>query len=126
MLALLNRLRLRDNLTVWVHHGDCKGADADAHALIRRNFPTFRMYIHPPEQLNYRAFCVLEPGDKCAMPLPYLDRNMDIAKWCTFLIAFPKTATEELRSGTWSTIRYTEGFGKPVFLFPAVEEIKPL
>ena len=44
----------------------------------------------------------------------YLERNRDIVDACDILIACPRTLKEELRSGTWATVRYARKVGKPV------------
>lgn len=43
---------------------------------------------------------------------PPLKRNYDIVDACDILLAAPRTLTEELRSGTWATIRYARKTGK--------------
>lgn len=85
------------------HHGDCIGADAEAHALVRKHAPKCRIEIHPPQDESKRAFC---DGDKIWPSRPYLARNKNIVFCCDELVAAPRDRTEELRSGTWSTIRY--------------------
>jgi len=40
-----------------------------------------------------------------AKPLPPLKRNLNIIHACEVLLAFPASDHEELRSGTWMTIR---------------------
>lgn len=95
------------------HHGDCIGADAEAHALVRRNAPRCRIVIHPPEDDAKRAFC---EGDEVREPKPYLTRNRVIVACSDELVGAPKTAIEELRSGTWSTIRYARAARKHVYL----------
>jgi predicted Rossmann fold nucleotide-binding protein DprA/Smf involved in DNA uptake len=47
---------------------------------------------------------------------PYLARDLKIALRCNRLIACPGTATEQLRSGTWATVRYARKAGKPITL----------
>ena len=104
------------------HHGDCVGADAQAHS-IACSWHTKNIIIHPPIKTAKRAYCeklytfdekfttivILKPKD-------YLVRNKDIVDACNVLIACPKTMTEELRSGTWSTIRYARKTGKKVII----------
>jgi hypothetical protein len=85
------------------HHGDCVGADAEAHALVRQHAPRCRIEIHPPTDESKRAFC---DGDKIWPARPYLARNKNIVFFSDELVATPKSRTEELRSGTWSTVRY--------------------
>src|SRR5258708_38911504 len=83
------------------HHGDCIGADAEAHELVRRyNVP---VVIHPPDNSSKRAFC---SDYHAAMPLsPYLARNRDIVDAVDLMIACP-SGIEVRRSGTWATVRY--------------------
>lgn len=46
----------------------------------------------------------------------YMDRNDALAERGDVLVAFPETAEEELRSGTWATIRRFRKAGKPVII----------
>lgn len=98
-----------------LHHGCCIGADRDAH-LIAVEYG-IDMVLHPP----------LDPKKEASLPLgsgavmiwerkPYLDRNQDIVDETAALIATPKGYEEELRSGTWATIRYAKKRGKPILL----------
>jgi hypothetical protein len=50
---------------------------------------------------------------------PYLVRNHEIVDDSQVLIAAPKEFTEQLRSGTWATIRYARKIGRTVrIVFP--------
>jgi hypothetical protein len=85
--------------TLKFHHGDCVGSDAEIHRVAKRI--GYQIHVHPPSDPKKRAWCkadVLYP-DK-----PYLIRNKDIISDTNILLATPK-GPEELRSGTWSTIR---------------------
>jgi hypothetical protein len=93
------------------HHGDCCGGDLTFHVIIQESFPDVEIHIHPPEIENKRAFCV---SNFVYEHKPYLERNRDIVDACDVLIACPKTLKEELRSGTWATVRYARKVGKPV------------
>ena len=84
------------------HHGDCIGADAEFHELLRELYPRAVVVIHPPENDAKRAFC---RGDVVKPELPYLVRNKAIVEVCEVLFACPGTKHEMLRSGTWATIR---------------------
>jgi hypothetical protein len=86
------------------HHGDCIGADAEAHYIAADfNIP---IIIHPPTNSVARAFCI---GATIELPpKDYLTRNHDIVDCCDILLAAPKTAREEQRSGTWATVRYAK------------------
>jgi hypothetical protein len=106
------------------HHGDCIGADSTAHNLVvqyftiklKQNEFTGKIIIHPPIISNKRAFC----NAKTILPKRgYLDRNHDIVDSCDILLATPKEVEEQLRSGTWATIRYARKVGKRIIIiFP--------
>jgi hypothetical protein len=83
------------------HHGDCIGADAEAHIIAK--LLGYRIIIHPPINGIKRAFC---DGDLILPEKDYLARNQDIVEACDFLIACPISLKEEVRSGTWYTIRF--------------------
>lgn len=101
------------------HHGDCIGADADAHNLVVEYFKnklgvfTGKIIIHPPIKDIKRAFCkaktILEPKD-------YISRNHDIVDASELIIATPKEFEEQMRSGTWATVRYTKKTNKRLII----------
>lgn len=94
------------------HHGDCIGADAQAHGIAREL--GIRVIVHPPKNFEKRAFC--KEAGMCN-PKPYLERNRDIVNDTDVLIATPETSYEVVRSGTWATIRYARKTGKTVYVF---------
>lgn len=94
------------------HHGDCIGADAEAHTIALGL--RIAVVLHPPDVLTKRAFC--KDFARAYMPAPYLVRNQDIVICTNRLIATPKVDFEERRSGTWSTIRCARRMGKPVMI----------
>jgi hypothetical protein len=93
-------LKLRLGMTHF-HHGDCIGADEQAHQIIRAIAPTVLVVGHPPSNPAKRAFCQC---DILMEEKPYLERNQDIVAACELLIATPK-GPETLYSGTWATVR---------------------
>jgi hypothetical protein len=93
------------------HHGDCIGADAMAHD-IACSFG-HRIIIHPPIIDTKRANCV---GDVILQAKEYIQRNHDIVDACDLMFATPKSKEEELRSGTWATIRYAQKKGKKLII----------
>jgi hypothetical protein len=98
----------------WLHHGDCIGADAQMHSIAKRL--RIKVALHPPINSFKRAFC---QSDFIYSEADYLRRNHAIVTRTSRLIAAPKDFKEQLRSGTWSTIRYALRTGKPVFIvFP--------
>ena len=93
------------------HHGDCIGADHTAHYLaVARKIP---ITIHPPINNKFRAFCY---SDDIRKEKDYLDRDRDIVDESDLMIATPKGFHEELRSGTWHTIRYSKKKNKPLII----------
>jgi hypothetical protein len=83
--------------------GDCIGADEDFYDIVKKCKPTILTVGHVPNNISKRAFCKY---DFERVPLPYLQRNQEICHESQLLIATPDDYKEELRSGTWATIRY--------------------
>src|SRR6266550_5119362 len=85
------------------HHGDCVGADAEAHAVFKGlGVP---VHVHPPSNPKMRAFC---RGEYTNPPRPYLVRNKIIVEDTDVMFAAPGESEEQARGGTWSTIRYAK------------------
>lgn len=104
------------NIVDEFHHGDCIGADAQAHAIALQE--GCRIVIHPPKNHSKRAWCNRGNISGCTV-LPeeeYLTRNRLIVASTDVLIAMPRTMTEEQRSGTWSTVRYARKMRKTVHI----------
>lgn len=105
---------------IEVSHGDCIGADTDFHEIITqykkdRSNKVIKIVIHPPDNSVLRKF---NQGDEVMPTLPYLERNDRIVETCDILIGCPLDKNnEELRSGTWSTIRKARKKGIHVYLF---------
>lgn len=98
----------------WFHHGDCVGADEQAHNLVAGELShQYRIIIHPPENPRKRAWCKTEPG-WLMIERPYLFRNKCIVQQCQRLVATPREASEQQRGGTWLTVRYARSLGKPI------------
>lgn len=93
------------------HHGDCIGADAEAHDIA--DSLNYSIWIHPPRNSSRRAFKV---APHFGPPEEYLIRNKNIVNATDFLIACPGEAQMLVRSGTWSTVRYAIRVGKRVRL----------
>lgn len=90
------------------HHGDCIGADNQAAKGAR--LAGFRIIGHPPAVSAKRAFF---PSDELWPVADYLVRNRAIVNQSQEMLATPGEMTEQLRSGTWSTIRFARRIGKP-------------
>lgn len=95
------------------HHGCCVGADAQAVALIRQHVCDVHVTGHPgdwPPLQDQPSIAASSTVKNCR---PNLTRNRDIVDACDLLVACP-AGPEEVRSGTWSTVRYARKCGKPV------------
>lgn len=87
----------------YFHHGLCIGADEQAHDLVREHLPGCWIVGHPCNIIKMRS------DRKCDETRPVkdaLDRDLDIVREVDILAAAPKSRKEELRSGTWTTVRY--------------------
>lgn len=88
--------------------GDCIGADKEAYDIVLRMAWAYRSWRRPellghiPVESNKRARCKY---DVEFTPMPYRERDQQIAENCEIMIAAPRTLEEELRSGTWATAR---------------------
>jgi hypothetical protein len=105
LAILLNRLHV-DGCTHF-HQGDCIGGDAEAHAIA--NEIGYVIEVHPPTNDSKRAHTErLATKHPIILhePKPYLVRNHEIVDACSYMVAAPFEMTEQLRSGTWATVRY--------------------
>ncbi|MCK5600711.1 hypothetical protein KAR91_02510 [Candidatus Pacearchaeota archaeon] len=99
----------RDGVTE-LHHGDCLGADVQAHRLALSL--GIKVVIHPPTNSTNRAYC--RGAKKVLEDKEYLERNHDIVDACDVLFVAPFTNTEQMRSGTWATFRYAKKIGREI------------
>lgn len=84
------------------HHGECIGADAQFHVVCYMHM--LPIVGHPPinqsKRMNPWGFTYeWEPKE-------YIPRNHDIVLCSDVLLATPAEYEEQLRSGTWATIRF--------------------
>ncbi len=94
------------------HHGDCIGADYSFHTICLKQ--QRHIILHPPINGSKRAYS--RDATDSRLPREYLQRNQDIVNETKILIACPGTATEQQRSGTWSTVRYARKLRRPIYL----------
>lgn len=99
----------------WVGHGDCTGADAEFHGIVRDMAPGAWIVGHPGMDSRgnspSRAFCEV---DSVSPVLPYLARDKIIAEEYDVLFATPDGFVERRRSGTWATVRMARRITKPI------------
>jgi hypothetical protein len=86
-------------------HGDCVGADADAHEIARAAGLTVEIF--PCDLHTQRARCDVITGPTTIHPIAKpLARNNAMVARADLTIAFPRSKKEQLRgSGTWQTVR---------------------
>jgi len=123
-------------------HGDCVGADKRAHQIVLR-LP-INIHIFPPNKRIYKAFtfesspglCLVNPltssediiaVKKCLNGVDiflhkaddYLSRDRSIVRNSDVLVACPGQNSEQIRSGTWYTIRQARKRKIPIYkIFP--------
>jgi hypothetical protein len=97
------------------HHGVCVGFDADSHRAAREVGGIW-IIGHPPVRTDLMANLDL---DEVRGPRPYLDRDRQIVLEADLLIACPRGREEELRSGTWATVRIARRLRRPhILIYP--------
>ena len=99
-------------------HGGCVGADYDFHRLVVDNPYLAELRVFPSNMLHARS--PLFGATSVASPQYPLDRNRLIVRYVAqnsgCMLATPKEVQEQLRSGTWSTVRYTRKCRVPLHL----------
>jgi hypothetical protein len=117
-LAALGKL-LNSMPMAEFHHGDCVGADAQAHAIV---IERVSVVIYPSNIPRSRAHCT--GAYKTYPPKHPLERNSDIIKGTNVLVACPNGMYEEQRSGTWATIRYARAAKRKIIIVWPNGEVK--
>ncbi len=103
-----------DSTKSSLHHGDCIGFDTEAHEAARGwHVP---ITIHPPLIPFNRAWC--RGAIKVMDEEVYGVRNRAIVDACDILVAAPLRDKQQVKSGTWMTMRYAWDIGKPVHQLP--------
>lgn len=109
--SLLEKLASKPPLVA--HHGDCIGADTDFHWLAKE---AGYFIIGHPCDLSTRSHC---PVDECQKVKRPLVRDRDIVDESEIMLTCPLGFKEEIRSGTWTTIRYAKKVQRPlVIVYP--------
>jgi hypothetical protein len=105
-------------------HGDCVGADCEAHDTVCTRYPDIKIYVYPADLGGrYRANCSARfPKSnivKIYAPERPLVRNRIIVDASDIVFACPDTKESRRYSGTWSTIKYARTQGTRCFIiFP--------
>lgn len=93
-------LNLYRDAGLTFHHGDCVGADAEFHAIIRRDLGGW-IVGHLPVDTTHRAYCDF---DETREPLKHIKRNAEIVKASSIVFATPYEMEQQEHGGTWRTI----------------------
>ena len=103
------KILIREVKPEEIHHGDCVGADFMFHKIVEEVESELGIKIrkvgHIPDNDSKRAFCNF---DEVRPPRPYLVRNRAMADEVDLMVGTPKNFKNLVRSGTWSTIRYSK------------------
>lgn len=93
-------------------HGDCIGAD-ETFSEICQQLNGFTLVVRPgcdrhgqSPKRAYTEAAYVYPVER------YMIRNRKIVDICDHMLGCPRTIEEEIRSGTWATIRYARNVGK--------------
>jgi hypothetical protein len=113
-----------------VHHGCCVGADAE---LVRylselnkgERAGQIKIIGHPSTVRGMVDEESVELSHELTMPGAPLDRNKRIVLSSSFLLACPDTDEEQLRSGTWMTVRYAARIARPVRVVGPTGAVRP-
>lgn len=103
------------------HHGDCIGADSEAHDIADEC--GYAIIVHPPTNYSKRAWREV-PTHMMRSEFSYLARNRMIVSETMALIAAPVGFDEQSRGGTWFTVREARKQGKTVILILPCGKIK--
>jgi hypothetical protein len=97
-------------------HGDAIGGDFDCHYAILEEaiLDSKNIFKRPCNISNQRAFT--KGGIDLEEPIDPIKRNHKIVDDVDILIGCPKGFEEELRSGTWATIRYAKKIKKETYI----------
>jgi hypothetical protein len=99
--------------------GGAYGVDTIAIQLLPRILPNAERPLYAPKGKKYNRGVVSLATELIEVPGGYLKRDDKLAEFGEDgLIAFPLTPYEEMRSGTWATIRRAKKLGHVVYLFP--------
>jgi hypothetical protein len=92
------------------HQGQCIGADQEALEIVQ-NLGGVWTVSHPPidKARTHSLVC-----DEIRPELPFIDRNHVIVDSVNSMIVAPRSRKEELRSGTWATVRYARKVLRPL------------
>lgn len=87
------------------HHGDCVGADAEAHDIVREVCPDCKIVVHPPVKNEHRAN---KACDETREPLSHFARTRAIVDETEILVGVSWASSRQTSGGTWYTLDYAK------------------
>jgi len=88
--------------------GQCIGADYKSCLMAKDKYWSIESYPPTDKRFVHNFKCDIYHDEK-----PYLERNKLIVENSDYMVCCPKEMEEQLRGGTWYTIRYTKWIDKP-------------
>ena len=109
---------LSEHKVAMFMHGDCVGADKQAHDIVEANYPGISILVLPSLDASLRAWCRPRKGVVAAAAAS-ADRNASIARISQLLVATPRTPVQPESgfipvSGTEQTIGFARAGNKKV------------
>jgi hypothetical protein len=96
------------------YHGDCVGADAQfANLILQRLATPIEVFACPS---NFPGMTPHAYHTHRREPSDPLERNRHMVECAGVLIAAPKESVEQLRGGTWYTVRYGRRMKRQVYI----------
>jgi hypothetical protein len=118
-MSMDQRVYVRSSLVIGtptiIRHGGADGSDTEFHAMWREELSQNWADVWPASELRAKLF--EKQNHVTVNPvMDPLDRNVEIVKRSSFLIATPQTQQEVQRSGTWATVRAARRHVVPVLI----------
>lgn len=100
--------------------GGAFGVDTAVFTLSRGMYPAAKQLLCVPSGFHYNTSVLTAySGAEIEMvPGGYLKRDDRLIECCSTLLAFPDSVTEQLRSGTWATVRRARKAGRRILFAP--------
>jgi len=110
-------VKLKEDGFDELHHGLCIGADEQCAIIAKRL--GYRVVAHPglpkdPTNMMYRS--EFAENDEVREAKKFIERDRGIVDEVERMLAAPLTREEQVRSGTWTTVRYARKVGRQVDL----------
>jgi predicted Rossmann fold nucleotide-binding protein DprA/Smf involved in DNA uptake len=102
------------------HYGACIGADSQA--VLDAIDAGYTILAYPANNVPQAKQGLIPQQAILFKPRAALTRNKRIVDNSDILIVAPQRVSEQLRSGTWATVRYARKQGKPIiYVWPSGE-----